>query len=70
MTTTRRQQAHDLYYAAEAADQAFSDACKAVGARDRWSLTAAHLMNPALRAAYDAKVASDEAFRRTFEHNQ
>jgi len=53
---------HPLYSAALAADDAFHDACVAAGYKDRWHTPPACKMPPALRAAYDAKVAADAAW--------
>lgn len=61
LTQAERDAVHEAYYQALSADDAFELAVRAVGARDRWSLRQEQ-WNDALRVAYRAKVAADNAY--------
>lgn len=52
---------HPLQAAAEEADVAYSKAIVHAGAPDRWTAQAVR-DDPAVKAAYEAKVAADEAW--------
>ena len=49
-----------LYLAAIAADDAYSAAINATGAKDRWTMTTAQILST--RDAFHAKIAADKAF--------
>ena len=49
--------------AAQAADRAYDEALRQAGYKTRWCK---HELTPALKAAYDAKVAADEAMGKAF----
>lgn len=62
MTTTTANPVHELYYAAEAADRAYSDTIRRIfPTRTRWTLTTAQEAHPEVRAAYRTKVEADRA---------